>query len=277
MRRTMAALLWWHAGVARMPTTITDSCHPGAAAKGAAAAPAFSPPPGSHGAPLRFTMTTPRRRTDLLHRPTGPAHRARRAGTRSDQLTGKTKLKAFAYKKGLKASAVTSGVFTVSDPPPPPPSETGGTLFLASLTPQMGAASGGSGSSTLTLTQDQTAAILRFSHAGLTGAIISQHIHAADGTILFDIDTTPAQTDGSGSGYPAGGHVRHAEILPRCVAERLPQPPPRPTGGEIKGFFRQSSAPDLHAAAPAASAAAGPPTLEDAARSSTRRPTAAAG
>src|SRR6185295_2390743 len=188
------------------------------------------------------------------------------------QLTAagkKTTLKAFAYKKGLKASVVTSGAYTVSGPPPPP-SEAGGTLFLASLTPQSGAASSGSGSATLTLTQDQKAAVLRFSFSGLTGPITSEHIHAGDGTILFDLDTTPPQADGSRVWriQPVGtfdtakilAGMRGGELYLNLHTAAYP-------AGEIKGFFRQTNGSQTFTPPPAPpSLPAGPPTQDDAAR-----------
>ncbi|HEX9945755.1 MAG TPA: DUF1800 family protein, partial [Thermoanaerobaculia bacterium] len=242
-----------------------------AAAKGAVAAPVFAPPPGTHAAPLAVTITTATAGATIYYTTDGsnPSRKTSPVYKGPVQLTATTTLKAFAYKKGLKASTVTSGVYKVSGPPPPP-SETGGTLFLATLTPQSGAASGGSGSSILTLTQDQSAAVLRFSYSGLTGPITSQHIHAADGTILFDVDTAPPQADGSRVWriVPAGTFDT-AEILAalrggECYLNLHTALYP---AGEIKGFFRQSSGSQTFTPPPAPPPLpGGTPSQDDAAR-----------
>ena len=86
-----------------------------------------------------------------------------------------------------------------------PPSVGGGgtaTLFTAVLSPEVGVTSSGSGSAILQLSADQTYATLHFSYANLTSPKVSEHIHgpADPGTnagILFDIDTTGPQPDGS--------------------------------------------------------------------------------
>ena len=73
----------------------------------------------------------------------------------------------------------------------------GGTLYIASMKPQNGAASLGSGTALLKVNEAKTAALLSYSYANLTGPISSQHLHdarnspAPSGTIVFDIDTAP--------------------------------------------------------------------------------------
>lgn len=247
------------------PVSVVD------AAKGAVAPPVFAPPPGTYTSPFSATLTTATAGATIYYTTDGssPSRQTSPVYKGPIQLTGKTTLKAFAYKKGLKASAVTSGVYNVNAPPPPP-DESGGTLFLATLTPQSGAASGGSGSSTLTLTQDQTAAVLRFSFAGLTGPITSQHIHAADGSILFDIDTAAPQPDGSRVWrIQSAGTFDTAEILAalrggECYLNLHTAAYP---AGEIKGFFRQSSGSQTFTPPPAPPPLpGGTPTVEDAAR-----------
>jgi uncharacterized protein (DUF1800 family) len=262
-----------------MPVLAQDARHgplevTAAAAKPGAAAPVFSPPPGTQAPPLAVTLTTATAGATIYYTTDGssPSRKTSPVYKNPIQLTATTTLKAFAYKKGLKASPVTSGVYTLSapPPPPPPPNETGATLFLATLTPQSGAASGGSGSSTLTLTQDQSTAVLRFSFSGLTGPISSQHIHASDGTILFDIDTAPPQADGSRVWrIQTAGTFDKAEILAalrggECYLNLHTALYP---AGEIKGFFRQSNGSQTFTPPPAPPALpGGTPTQEDAAR-----------
>ncbi|MFL6193553.1 MAG: DUF1800 family protein [Thermoanaerobaculia bacterium] len=242
-----------------------------AKAKGAAAAPAFSPPPGSHAAPLAVTLTTATSGATIYYTTDGSSPSRQKSPIYKGpvQLTAKTTVKAFAYKKGLRPSAVTTGTYTLTAPPPPP-SEQGGTLFLAALTPQGSATSTGSGSSTLTLTKDQSAAILRFSYSGLSGPLTSQHIHAADGTILFDVDTAKPQADGSRVWRigPAGAFDTAAVLAAlrggECYLNLHTAAYP---AGEIKGYFRPSSGSQTFTPPPAPPALPpGPPALEDAAR-----------
>ena len=239
----------------------------------AVAAPVFSPTPGGHPAPISVTMTSATPGATIYYTTNGSGPSRQSAVYHAPlQLTAKTTVKAFAYKRGLKASLVVTGIYTVSGPPPPPPppSEAGGTLFLASLTPQAGAGSGGSGSSTLTLTQDQKDAVLRFSFSGLTGPITSEHIHGPDGTILFDIDTTPPQADGSRVWHlvPAGAFDTAAILAAlhggQCYLNLHTAAFP---AGEIKGFFRQTNGSQTFTPPPAPPALPpGPPTVQDAAR-----------
>ena len=94
----------------------------------------------------------------------------------------------------------------------PPPGSTPGTLYIASMLSQNGAATNGVGTSTLRLSEDESYAIMRYSYSGLTGPISSQHIHTDPylthaSTIVYDIDTP--ETTGDGiilSGPDAGAH-----------------------------------------------------------------------
>jgi uncharacterized protein (DUF1800 family) len=274
MGRRSGAMLAGLLGLA-MPVLAQNVSSPpdvtAAAAQAAVAAPVFAPPPGTHAAPLAVTMTSATAGATIYYTTDGssPSRKTSPVYKGPIPLTSKTTLKAFAYKKGLKSSGITSGVYTVSAPPPPP-NETGGTLFLATLTPQSGATSGGSGSSSLTLTQDQTAAVLRFSFSGLTGLITSQHIHASDGTILFDIDTSTPQADGSRVWrIQTAGTFDKAEILAelrggQCYLNLHTAAYP---AGEIKGFFRRTNGSQTFTPPPAApSLPGGTPSQEDAAR-----------
>ncbi len=244
------------------------------AAKASAAAPVFSPKAGTYAPPLSVTITTTTAGATIYYTTDGSSPSRQKSPVYKGpiQVTAKTTLKAFAYKKSLAASAVTSGVFDLSSPPPPPPppDESGGTLFLATLTPQAGAETGGSGSATLTLTQNQTTAVLRYSYSGLTGPLSSQHIHASDGSILFDLDTTKPQADGSRVWQiKAVGTLDKAKILAelrggQCYLNLHTALYP---AGEIKGFFRLSSGSQTFKPPPAPPPLpAGPPTAEDAAR-----------
>jgi uncharacterized protein (DUF1800 family) len=76
------------------------------------------------------------------------------------------------------------------------------TLFIATMRPQSGAVSSGSGSAVLQLSADSTYATLRFSYSNMTSPKVSEHIHGpgdanTNAGILFDIDTTTPAADGS--------------------------------------------------------------------------------
>ncbi len=235
-----------------------------------AAAPAFSPAPGTFSGPVVVTLSSKTSGATLYYSTDGSSPSRQKSPIYKGPITlgSSVTLKAIAFKSGFRASPVTSGVYKVSAPPPP--SETGGTLFLASLTPQAGSASTGSGSASLTLTQDQTAAVLRYSYSGLTGPIVAQHIHGPDGTILFDLDTSPPQADGSRVWHiqPAGTYtaaailaaLRDGECYLNLHTAAFPS-------GEIKGYFRQTSGSQTFTPPPPPpSLPGGPPTSQDAAR-----------
>ena len=242
-------------------------------AKVTVAAPVFAPAPGTIAAGSSVAMTSATAGATIYYTTDGtsPSRKTSPAYTGPIKINATTTLKAFAYKKGMTASAVLTGVYTVSSsPPPPPPSEAGGTLFVASLTPQASATSSGSGSSTLTLSKDQTAAFLRYSQSGLTGPITSQHVHASDGAILFDLDTTAPRSDGSRvwtikavGTYSAAAIVaalRGGECYLNLHTAAYP-------AGEIKGFFRLVNGSQTFTPPPAPPPLpGGPPTSDDAAR-----------
>ncbi|MFL6260007.1 MAG: DUF1800 family protein [Thermoanaerobaculia bacterium] len=235
-----------------------------------AAAPAFAPAPGTFSAPVTVTVSSKTAGATIYYTTDGSSPSRQKSPVYKGPLTlGATAtLKAIAFKSGFRASPISSGVYTINAPPPP--SETGGTLFLASLTPQVGAASSGSGSASLTLTQDQKAAVLRYSYSSLTGPITSQHIHGPDGAILFDLDTTAPQADGSRVWriQPAGTYDT-AKILASlrdggCYLNLHTAAYP---AGEIKGYFRQSSGSQTFMPPPPPPALpGGTPTSQDAAR-----------
>jgi uncharacterized protein (DUF1800 family) len=242
-----------------------------AEARATVAAPTFSPAPGTLTAPNNLvTLATTTAGATIYYTTDGtsPSRKKSPVYHAPIAITATTTLKAFAYKKGMTASAVTSGVYTFDDAPPP--SEAGGTLFVATLTPQAAATSNGAGAATLTLTQDKTAAFLRYNYAGLTGPITSQHIHAFDGTILFDVDTTPPQADGARIWHiQATGTYSVAAILGalqggECYLNLHTAAYP---AGEIKGFLRRTNGSQTFTPPPAPPALpSGPPTADDAAR-----------
>jgi uncharacterized protein (DUF1800 family) len=104
-------------------------------------------------------------------------------------------------------NTVPSGIvpgFVLSPFTNPPATSAPGTLYSANLLAQSGALSSGVGSATLRLSADESQAVLRFNYSGLTTPKTAEHIHAdtylgknSQGLIVFDIDATPQQPDGS--------------------------------------------------------------------------------
>ena len=241
-------------------------------AKATVAAPAFSPAPGTLAAPNnKVTLTTATAGATIYYTTNGtsPSRKTSPVYSGPIAITATTTLKAFAYKKGMTASAVTSGLYTFSNaPPPPPPSEVGGTLFVGTLTPQGSATSTGSGSATLTLTQDKRAAFLRFNYSSLTGPITSQHIHGA--TAPSSSTSTPRRR------RPTAPHLEHqavgtysvAAILAARTAASATSTSHRPyPAGEIRVSGGLSSGSQTFTPPPAPPALpGGAPTADDAAR-----------
>jgi uncharacterized protein (DUF1800 family) len=116
-----------------------------------------------------------------------------------------------------------------------------GTLYLATLTTQCAGAVLGSGNSSLLLSDDQSTARVRFQFSNLTGAITSKHVHAADGQILFDLDTATPDVAGvylwnlSPAGTYGSAQIRAAlangELFLNLHTGACPS-------GEIRGFFK---------------------------------------
>ena len=235
------------------------------------AKPSFSPAAGSYVPPIAVTLTTATAGATIYYTIDGssPSRKTSPVYETPISLGGSATVKAFAYKKGLGASALASARYTAL-PPPPPPDETGGTLFLATLTPQAGATSAGSGAASLTLTQDQSTAVLRYTHAGLSGPLTSQHVHGPDSAVLFDLDTAAPQPDGSRvwrlqrAGTYDVAAIRVALRGGQCYLNLHTAAYP---AGEIKGFFHLANGSRTFTPPPPPPALpVGPPTEPDAAR-----------
>jgi uncharacterized protein (DUF1800 family) len=125
-----------------------------------------------------------------------------------------------------------------------PPSADGSTLYTTQMRPQGSAASQGSGTATLRVAADGKSAVLAFTYSNLTGPITSMHIHAADGTILFDIDEATPQPDGTliWVFVPVGSLsvtdilslIKSGQTYINLHTAMFPS-------GEIKGFFNLST------------------------------------
>jgi uncharacterized protein (DUF1800 family) len=120
-----------------------------------------------------------------------------------------------------------------------------GTLYSANLLAQNGVVSTATGSATLLESADGTQAILRANYSGLSAPKTGEHIHSDPylnhpGQIMFDVDATPPQPDGSyvwnigpvGTLQPADiiEIIREGKAYLNIHTANFP-------GGEINGHF----------------------------------------
>jgi uncharacterized protein (DUF1800 family) len=125
-----------------------------------------------------------------------------------------------------------------------PPSADGSTLYTTQMRPQGSATSQGSGSATLRVSADGQSAVLAYTYSNLTGPITSMHLHAADGTILFDIDEATPQPDGTLIWvFVPVGSLSVADILNLIKSGQvyINLHTALYPSGEIKGFFNLST------------------------------------
>jgi uncharacterized protein (DUF1800 family) len=125
-----------------------------------------------------------------------------------------------------------------------PPSADGSTLYISELRPQGAATSQGSGTATLKLAADGKSAVISYTYSNLTGPITGMHVHASDGSILFDIDAATPQPDGSLIWvFVPVGNFSVADILNMIKAGQtyVNIHTALYPAGEIKGFFNLST------------------------------------
>ncbi len=125
-----------------------------------------------------------------------------------------------------------------------PPSADGSTLYITEMRPQGAATSQGSGTATLRLAADGKSAIISYTYSNLTGPITGLHVHGADGSILFDVDSATPQPDGTLIWvFVPVGSFSVADILNQIKAGQtyLNVHTAQYPNGEIKGFFNLST------------------------------------
>jgi uncharacterized protein (DUF1800 family) len=125
-----------------------------------------------------------------------------------------------------------------------PPSADGSTLYITEMRPQGAATSQGSGTATLRLAADGKSAVIAYTYSNLTGPITGMHVHAADGSILFDIDSATPQPDGTLIWvFVPVGNFSVADILNliRTGQTYVNVHTALYPAGEIKGFFTLST------------------------------------
>jgi uncharacterized protein (TIGR03437 family) len=154
----------------------------------------------------------------------------------------------------------------------PPPVE---TQYIATIRPEGSALSPASGYSTLKLSADEKSAIIRFQYSNLTTPETSAHIHGPanpgqNGQILFDLDTSPKQQDGSYEWKLADvGVTTVAQIVQALKSGRLyiNIHSSRYPSGEIRGHYGVITGSQSFSPPPAPPPLpTGAPTARDAAR-----------
>ena len=201
------------------------------------APPAFNPPPGSFatGQQVQIVSSTPGAQIRYTTDGSTPSSSHGTLYGGAVTVAATTTLQAIATSAGRADSPVTGGQYGVAQ---------AAALFLAQLIPQGSSLSLGSGSASLVLAANQATAVLHYTYTNLSGPIVAQHIHAPDGTILFDIDTAvPDATGGrlwtlhnAGTWTPA--QIVGALFAGGCYVNLHTAMYP---AGEIKGFLHLAS------------------------------------
>ncbi len=228
-----------------------------------AAPPAFNPPPGSYTGEQVISLITSTPGATIRYTTDGSTPTAASGSVYSGplNLTGNSTVKAIAFKSGLADSPVTQGDYAIIRQE---------TLFIATLTPQNGALSLGSGHATLLLAADEQTAVLRQTYSNLSSTLTGAHIHAPDTQIIFDLDSATPAADGSMTWtIVSTGSWSRAQILAALRAGQcyLNLHTANYPSGEIKGFFRIASGSITFTPPPPPPALpTGPPSAADAAR-----------
>jgi uncharacterized protein (DUF1800 family) len=251
------------AGTVHMIVDIVGYFANAAAEQTTAAQPAFNPPPGAYSGQQMVQIVSSTPGAVIYYTTDGSTPSATHGTlyTGAVPLPATATLQAMAVATGLGASAVTSGVYTLSGT---------STLFLAQMVPQGASLSLGSGAASLVLSADQTTAVLHYTYSNLSGPIVAQHIHGPGGVILFDIDSsTPDATGGRLWTLAPVGSLSTAQILTALFAGQcyINLHTALYPSGEIRGFFNLATGSATFTPPPAPPALPPPPiTQSDAAR-----------
>jgi uncharacterized protein (DUF1800 family) len=238
------------------------------------APPVLSPPPGTYNGTQLVSLATSTPGAQIRYTTDGsvPTSTTGTLYTGAFALANTATVQAIAFATGKTDSPVDSGTYTITHLP---------TLYIATMTPQGAALSTGAGQATLLVAGDETSAVFRFTYSNLTTPVTSQHIHGPGGPgvsagILFDIDASPKQADGSyiwtfvpvgtntvaqivsyiktgltyinihTSTYPSG-EIRGQFVLANGTSSFTPPPPPPPlppgppTARDAARFLQQAT------------------------------------
>jgi uncharacterized protein (DUF1800 family) len=232
------------------------------------APPVLSPAPGTYGGGQSVTLFTSTAGAQIRYTTDGSVPTPTTGTLYSGPflVASTAQVKAIAYLGGLADSSVVSGLYSIGNQ---------ATLFLATLVPQTGVDSLGSGSASLLLAANGQSAVLRFTFSNLTTLVTGAHIHGpadpgASGGILFDIDAATPQADGSYLWtFVPVGTVSVAQIVDAIRTGRtyINIHTSRYPSGEIRGQFGLASGAQVFTPPPPAPPLpGGPPTARDAAR-----------
>jgi uncharacterized protein (DUF1800 family) len=201
------------------------------------APPVFDPPATAYQGEQSVEILTSTPGATIRYTTDGSAPSRTHGATYAGPLTlgTTTTLRAIAFKDGLNDSPEVAGTYTITRQ---------ALLLVAAMTPQSGAISLGDGSATLQIAENELTGVYRSTWRNLSSPLTAAHIHAPDGTILFDIDTTPPAADGSRTWtiVQAGTWTR-AQILAslragQCYVNLHTSNYPN---GEIKGNLRPAN------------------------------------
>jgi uncharacterized protein (DUF1800 family) len=232
------------------------------------APPVLTPPPGSYNGTQTVALFTSTAGASIRYTTDGsvPTSTTGTLYSAPISLPNTATVKAIATKSGLADSAVVSGLYTITHLP---------TLFVATLVPETGVVSPGSGSATLLLAGDEASAVLRFTYSNLTTAVTGEHTHGpadpgTNGQILFDIDSATPQMDGSFVWtFVPVGTATVPQIVDAIRTGRVYlniHTVSHPTG-EIRGHFGLAAGSQVFVPPPPPPPLpTGPPTARDAAR-----------
>ncbi|MGI8820915.1 MAG: DUF1800 family protein [Chthoniobacterales bacterium] len=156
-----------------------------------------------------------------------------------------------------------------------PPQADGSTLYLAQLRPATGVATGGSGTSTLRLAQNETSAVVHFEFSNLSSPVTGVAIYSLGsggqlGQLLFDVSASFARPDGSYTWvFAPRGTFSVADILAAIHAGQVAfviQTSGHPAGELIGSYLLSTGGQVAPVPTPPPPLASGTPTPADAGR-----------
>lgn len=144
-------------------------------------------------------------------------------------------------------------------------------LYLATLRPQAGTTTAASGTSILSLAEDERSATLTFQYSNLSTPFVAAHVHDASrgGAIIFDLDSAVPVNGSYLWTFAQTGNISVADIAAAIKSGNayLNLHTVRYPDGEVRGDFRSSpGSPDFIPPATPPALPGGLPTANDASR-----------
>ncbi len=156
-----------------------------------------------------------------------------------------------------------------------PPQTDGSTLYLAQLRPPAGVVSGGSGTSTLRMSESETSAVVHFEFSNLSSPVTGIAIYSLGsggqlGQLLYDVSASSAQPDGSYNwNFVPRGTFSVADIVAAIKAGQVAfviQTSAHPSGELVGAYNLSSGGQAAPVPTPAPPLASGTPSPTDAGR-----------